>query len=173
MKPVVYVSRAFSYVEVMATVIVVGIASAVVIPTLGDTTQTQLTKAAELLVADLAFAQVESISHSDDPRAMVFDTANGRYYIAAMSDTATPIINPVTKGNYEVRWGSNRAHALSAVSFGTISADGDDILGFRQYGQLDQTENATIEIRAGGNQITITLDAITGESTIGSVTAIP
>lgn len=166
-------SRAFTYVELMATVVVVGIASAMVIPTMGDTTQTQLIKAADLLVADLAYAQVESISHSDDPRVVVFDAANKRYYIAASSDTTTPIINPVTKGNYDVTWGAGRAHALTALSFGTISADGDSILGFKQYGQLDQTENATIALQAGVNQLTITVDAINGEASIGLITAIP
>lgn len=164
---------AFTYVEVMATVIVIGIASAMVIPTMGDTAQTQLVKATELLVADLAYAQVESISHSDDPRVMVFDTAAKRYFIAATSDTTTPIINTVTKGNYEVTWGQARAHVLTAVTFGAISADGDSIIGFGQYGQLDQTEDATIVLVAGTNQITVTLDAITGEASIGTITAVP
>ena len=157
----------------MVTVMVIGIAAAIVVPTIGDTSQTQLKNAADLLVADLAYGQVESISHSDDPRVVVFDPGNRRYYLAAASDTGTPIENPTSKSPYEVVWGQGRAQMLNAVIFGAISVDGDNIIGFGQYGQLDQTLDATINLEAGTNELTITLDAITGEAIISDITEIP
>ena len=66
----------FTLVEVLIVVMVIGIAAVVALPMLGDSHGTRLAAAARLLMADLAFAQVESIAHPDDPCVIVFDQAN-------------------------------------------------------------------------------------------------
>ena len=153
----------------MIIVVVVGIAAALAVPMLGDTSVSKLRAAAQLLAADIAFAQVDSVAHGDDPRVIVFDTATATYHIAAASDTATPITNAVGNLPYIVTFGDGRAHQLGGVTIQSVSLDGDNELGFGIYGNTDQTTDATITLAAGGHTVTVTVDPSTGEATIGNI----
>ena len=150
-------------------VVVLGIAMAMVIPMLRGTDGSQLKAAAQLLAADIAFAQVDSVAHGDDPRVIVFDLAAGSYHIAASSTPATPINNPVGNQPYVTTFGTGRAHQLKAVTIQSVSVGGDNQLGFGIYGNTDQTTDATVTLAAGGHTMTVTIEASTGEATIGSI----
>lgn len=163
-------SRAgFSLVELLIVVTILGIAAAMVVPSLGNTAPTRLRGAAQLLAADLAYAQIESLSHGDDPRVVVFDIDAETYHIAAVSDTATPIANPIGGTPYLVEYGTGRAAHLPDVTIDSVSLDGDTQLGFGIYGQTDQTTDATITLAAGVSRITLTVDPSTGDVTIGDI----
>ena len=153
----------------MIVVMILGIAAALVAPVLGDTAPTRLRGAAQLLAADLAYAQIESLSHGDDPRVVVFDTTANTYHIAATSDTTTPITNPIGGAPYRVDYGAGRAAHLADVTISAVSLDGDTQLGFGIYGQTDQTTDATITLAAGSSTMTLTVDPSTGEVTIGDI----
>lgn len=159
----------FTITEVIVMVAVLSIASAMVVPAFRDQNTTQLRSAAKLLAADLDAAKVESLTHGDDPRLVVFDTTNHTYHIAAASDPATPITNPVGRQPYLVDFGVGRAAALGMVEIDRVDLDGDDELGFGLYGQLDQTAPATITLSARDATITLTIDPATGEATIGPI----
>ena len=159
----------FTFVEVLIVVLIMGIAAALTVPMFGQTDATRLRAAANLLVADLGYAQVESISHGDDPRLVVFDQDNGSYRIAAVSDPDTPITNPAGNQPYVMTFGTGRAHELAGVSIQGHALDGDDRLQFGIYGQLDQTDPATITLASGGASITITLDPTSGEASVGAI----
>ena len=161
--------RAFTFIEMMIVITIILILGALVTPMLGQTAATRLASAAQLLAADLAFAQVESISHGDDPRVVVFDQAGGNYRIAASSDPATPITNPIGNQPYQTTFGSGRARELDGVSIQGYSLDGDDTLGFGIYGELDQTTAATVTLASEGFTIVLTMDPVTGEASIGQV----
>ncbi len=150
-------------------VLIIGIMAAIAVPMIGDNNPTRLRAAAQIVAADLAYAQVESVSHGDDTRVVVFDTTNHAYHIAAASDTATPLTNPVGNLPYVLTFGVARASQATGVTIQSLSVGGDDELGFGVYGQLDQTTDATITLACGGHTITITLDATNGESTIGAI----
>lgn len=153
----------------MVVVLVTAIASAVVVAKLGSTVEMRLRSAATLLAADIEYAQVESIAHADDTRVIVFDTATATYSLAASSAPKTPINNPIGNVPYTVTFGKDRAVNLTGVTLQSISVGGDTQLGFGAYGQLDQTANATITLACGANTITVTVDAATGQASIGSV----
>lgn len=153
----------------MIVVTILGIAAAIVVPTLGNTAPTRLRGAAQLLAADLAYAQIESLSHGDDPRVIVFDTAANTYHIAATSDTTIPITNPIGGVPYLVDYGAGRAAHLADVTISAVSLDGDSELGFGIYGQTDQSTDATITLAAGTSSVTLTVDPSTGEVTIGDI----
>lgn len=159
----------FTLVELMTVVIVLGIAAALAVPMLGDTATSRLQGAASTLSADLAFAQVESLAHSEDTRVVVFDNPNDTYHIALSSDTATPITNPINKQPYLVDYGSGAAQSLTGVTISSYALDGDDELGFGVYGGLDQATAATITLACEGFTVTVTVDPNTGESTIGAI----
>ncbi len=156
-------------IEIMVVVTVLSIASALVLPMFRDQGATQLRSAAKLLAADLDAAKVESLTHGDDPRVVVFNTTTHTYHLAAASDPTTPITNPFDRKPYAVTFGTGRAAALGMVDIQSVSLDGDDELGFGLYGQLDQTTPATITLAADDATLTLTLDPDTGETTIGPI----
>ena len=163
----------FTLMEFLIVVVILGIIGALVLPMWRDSASTQLRSAAEILMADLAYAQMDSIAHTEDTRVVVFDTNNGRYWIAPGSTTNTPVTNPTDKNEYRVTFGEGRAGSLNQVGIDAVSVGGDTKLGFGGYGQLDQTTNASITLSAGtgANQrkITITVDATTGEAAAGEI----
>ena len=105
----------------------------------------------------------------DDLAVVVFDTATNTYHIARSSNTATPITDPISKQPYTVTFGSGANAHLAGVSIQSVSLDGDDQLKFGVYGELDQTTAATITLAAGNSTITITVDPVTGEATVGNI----
>ena len=156
-------------IELLVTVACIAVAAAIVLPVFGDGASAQLRAAAELLVADLEYAQSESIGHADDPRLVVFDIASNRYHIAPKSQPAVPLGDPVTNFSYVTTYGSQRAAALPRVKLSGYSLGGDNRLGFGGVGQLDQTTPATITLSAGTRTLTVTLDPVTGEASVGQM----
>ena len=159
----------FTLVEIIIVIMVLAIAAALAVPMIGDTSSDKLRGAASMLVADIGFAQVESIAHGDDLRLLVFDNPNDTYHIAAAGDTATPITNPINKLPYLRDYGSGTADSLTGVTIDSYSLGGDDELGFNVYGALDQATDATITLGCKGFSVTVTVDAETGEGVIGAI----
>ena len=153
----------------MIVLVILSILVVLAIPSFGDTDVSRLQAAANLLAADLAAAQFESIAHGDDLRVVVFDTTNHRYHVAASSDTATPITNPGDNLPYLVEYGAGRAGSLAGVTISGLSVGGDDQLQFGVYGELDQSTAATITLSSGGLSVTITIDPVSGDTAIGNI----
>ncbi len=161
--------HAFTLIEVMIVVVVLAILAALAAPMFGQAHETTLRTAAQLLAADLAYAQIESIAHGDDPRIVTFDSVAHRYFIAAQSAPATPITNPVGNVPYEVVFGQGRAATMAGVTIQGYALNGDAVLGFGLYGQTDQSDVATITLALLGRSVTVSVDPISGEATVGSV----
>jgi Tfp pilus assembly protein FimT len=153
----------------MIVVLILAIAAALATPLLGTTRVTRLRGAADMLAADLAFAQIESITHADDPCVVVLDSTHHRYHIAKSSAPDTPIANPVGNQSYEVTFGQERAAPFNGVTVQSYSLGGDDRIQFGKYGQLDQATAATITLACEGNTLTLVIDPILGEATVASV----
>ncbi len=162
-------TAAFTFIEVVVVVVIVLAIGALVIPMVGGMASSRLRAAADLLVADLCYAQMQSIAHPDDLRVVVFDANAGRYLIAPASDTGTPVTNPVDRMPWVVTFGDGRAGQLEGVWMSNLDVGGDGELGFDMYGQLDQTTPATVTLSAGGRSVTITIDPTTGEPTVGDL----
>ncbi len=159
----------FTLIEMLIVVSIIAIAAALVVPMLGDTSASKLRGAAGMLVADVSFAQIETVAHGDDKRMMVFDNENDRYHIAAESDTTMPITNPINGQAYLIDYGTGTTTSLEGVTINGYSLNGDNLLGFDVYGGLDQATDATITLGCEGASITITIDAETGEGMIGAI----
>lgn len=159
----------FTLIELMIVMLVLAIAAALAVPMLGSTAVNKLKGAASMLVADLAYAQIESVAHGDDRRLLVFDNPNDTYHIAAASDPATPITHPITQQPYLIDFGSGQAESLVGVTLDSYNLNGDDRLGFDIYGSLDQPTDATITLGCEGLTVTITAGANTGETVIGAI----
>jgi len=159
----------FTFIEVMIVVATLAIIATLVLPMVTSTETARLRAAARLLVADIEYAQIESMAHGDDPRILVLDAANDAYRIATVSAPDVPITSSLGSTPYETVFGADRAACLTGVTISGFSLDGDDRLGFGRYGSLDQLTPATITLACGGRTITITIDTDTGEATVGPV----
>jgi len=161
-------------IELMIVVAVLGIIGAMAVPMFSATDATRLTSAASVLAADIDAARAESIAHSDDTRLIVFDNNDLTWHLAAASDTTTPINHADTGLPYSRTLGTSALQQLQGVTIesydlDTASETNDNKLGFGIYGQTDQTRDATITLRSGQNRLTLTVNASTGEVTIGQV----
>lgn len=152
--------------ELLIVVVLVAITAALALPRMGDTRATRLREATRLLIADLAFAQVESIAHGDDPCVVTFDQANASYTIARSSAPGTPITEPATNTPYVTQFGAGRAAALAGVTIQSYSLGGDNQVAFGMFGQIDQTTAATITLQGGTMTMTVQIDAASGETSV-------
>jgi prepilin-type N-terminal cleavage/methylation domain-containing protein len=157
---------AFTLIELMIVLVILAIVAAVVLPMTGTTAATQLIGAGRLLVADIQYAQHESITHPDDPCLLKVDQPGNRYWIAKVSAADTPIADPASKGQFLVAFGSGRASALAGVTMRSYSLGGDTELRFDGFGQPDQTTTATIVLTCGGATLTVSVDPISGEVSV-------
>lgn len=162
-------SAGLSLIELLIVVAILIVVAGLAMPMLGQTTTDRLAAAARLLAADLDFARVESIAHGDNPRVVVFNTATQSWHIAAASDPTTPITNPVGNIPYSTTFGVGRAAQLAGVTIQSVTVGGDNQLGFGIYGQLDQTTTAAITLACNSRTVTISIDPISGEPSIGAV----
>lgn len=160
--------------ELMIVVAVLAIAGAIALPMFSSTDATRLAAAARVLAADIDAARAESIAHGEDLRHLVFDNDNLTWHIAPASDTATPISHPDTGRPYTRTLGTRDLKQLEGVTINSYALDtasetNDNKLGFGLYGQLDQSADATITLSAGAATLTLTINATSGEVTIGQV----
>jgi len=161
-----YGVRAFTLVELLIVIVLVAIAATLALPMMGDSGATRLPAAARLLLADLAFAQVQSISHADDPCVVIFDSASDTYTLEKSSTPGTPMTDSITGQPYVTHFGSGRASEMADVSIQGYSLGGDDRVSFGMYGELDQTTTATITLKAGALTTIIQIDPDSGEAVV-------
>lgn len=161
-------------IEIMIVVAVLGIIGAVALPMFAGNDATRLRSAANVLAADLDAARAESIAHGEDLRFVVFDADGVTWHIAPASDTTTPINHtdsglPYTRTLGEKELKQLLGVTITAYSLDTASETNDDKLGFGLYGQTDQASDATITLSSGGSNLNLTINATTGEVTIGDI----
>ena len=161
--------RGLTLIEIMVTLTCMAIAAVIIMPAMGDRAPEQLRGAAQILIADLEFAQSQSMSHGDDPRMLAVDADKAGYRIVARSAPTTPVTNPVGGDTYVTRFGLGRATGLNGVRVSAYSLGGDDKLGYAVLGQLDQTAPASITLQCGARKVVVTIDPTTGEATAGAV----
>lgn len=147
-------------------VAVIGIVSAVVLPKLRTPDRSKARGAAQMLAADLAFAQAATLTDAEDPCVVVFDLDAESYHLARASDPATPITDPIRKQPYVTAYGSGRAAHLEGVTLVSASVGGDGQLAFQPYGNLDQATPAVVVVESGGLTMSVSVDPDTGESTL-------
>lgn len=164
-----YLASAFTYAELMVVIVIMAIAGTMVMGNYSSVNSTILRDAAKTLVADIEYAQVQSMAHGDDTRVLVFDTVNNLYRLAANSDQSTPLTNPVGKTPYQETFGAGRLSHLKGVQLSSVDLNGDSVLGFSVLGNIDQASDAKITLSKGSMSIDITINASTGMTSISDL----
>lgn len=73
-------SGAYTLAEMLVTIVVIGIAAALVIPTMGEAGVLRIQAAVRTLVSDLSFAQTDALAYQQR-RAVIFDEETNTYTV--------------------------------------------------------------------------------------------
>jgi type II secretory pathway pseudopilin PulG len=151
---------AFSLVELLVILIIIGIISAMAIPRFSESIGTQrIEAAARRVAADLALARSRAKMSSADV-SVLFTIAADNYTLPAIEDIdhpARPYTVNLADPPYEV--------SISAADFG-----GDAEIIFDGYGEPDSGGSVTVSL--GDRLRTISVDADPGRPTISESTVI-
>ncbi len=173
----------FTLVEILAVVVILGIASAIIVPQINSRDDLKASAAARTIIADLIYAQNLAIS-TQTKTYVRFDVANNRYSLVTSPTSAsgtfgTPVNHPLTQTSYVTQFGAT-ARGWETVKLDTVTMNGLDpsyrpefTVGFDEIGtpyvfcydvNLDnELYNGTIVVKSGTYPKTITIQAATGE----------
>jgi prepilin-type N-terminal cleavage/methylation domain-containing protein len=163
-------SRAFTLVEILVVIIILGIASAVIIPQIGSRDDLKASAAARVVMADLVYAQNRAISQQR-PQYVSF---SAQQYLLSESTGLAAITHPVTKNPYTITFNADNA-TVDDASLSSWSIGGANVLGFDELGapfKFDGVSTTTlgaaaqIVVQAGDKQLTIQVEPFTGETTV-------
>jgi Tfp pilus assembly protein FimT len=157
---------AFTLLELLVVIACVAIAGLLVVPMAGNTESSRVKAAGRLLVSDLQFAQMRAMGNGLEGCMVVFTPHQSRYHLATRLDVDAPITHPADQQPYVNQFGLGRAGHLKGVSITSVSAGGDQQLGFTTLGALDQGTAATIDLQCGSARLRITLNPTTGDARI-------
>lgn len=169
-------SRGFTLVEILCVLVILGIASAMIIPQLGSRDDLVVSSAARVMMADLIYAQNRAIA----TQQRQFVQFTGQQYTVMTrptdSDPLAAITHPITKENYALTFGTP-ASGLTNVTLTSVSFGGPSIVGFDELGSpfaLDAGPNTitplaapgTIVLTCGAASLTVSIEPYTGELTV-------
>lgn len=85
-------SGGFTLIELLITVVILGIAGALVIPAMGETGIIRVQGAVRMVVADLTFAQADAVAFQER-RAVVFNVNDSTYAVIAVPGSSLDVAN--------------------------------------------------------------------------------
>ncbi|MDF1810046.1 MAG: type II secretion system protein [Phycisphaerales bacterium] len=84
------VRNAYTLIEVLVVVTILGIAGAVVAPSLGQAGALRIQAAVRMIVSDITFAQMDALGYQEQ-RAIVFDVDNNGYTLIQVNGTSIDV----------------------------------------------------------------------------------
>jgi prepilin-type N-terminal cleavage/methylation domain-containing protein len=169
--------RAFTLVEVLTVVLILGIASAIIIPQLGSRDDLKLRAAARTLVADLMYAQNLSIAtQKEHGVSLVLVNGVPVGYAVKLRGTGETINHPIDKGPYVRKLGTPDAPRQMREVKITSAQLADRLLAFDSLGAplLVEEGAATpisqpLQLRLGGGDapsLIVAVEPYTGDVTV-------
>ncbi len=151
-------NRAFTLIELMIVVVIIGIAAAMAVPMVSSASSFQIRSAANVVAADLEYAKSMSISRGRS-YSVVFNTTTKSYQIQDPNGTA--VAPPGRKATVQFGEGTQLSNvAISDVSFSSDKVT-FDYLGSPNAG-------GTVQLQAGGMTKTVTVEPVTGFITVSN-----
>ena len=166
--------RAFTLVEILCVIVILGIASALIIPQIGTRDDLKAAAAARLVISDLMYAQNLAISKQ---RKHYVQFTGQQYTLLSRNADADPLVaitHPVNKDNYVVAFSTNRP-GMEGVTINSINFGGPTIIGFDDLGSpfsydgttvAALTAAAEIEVKSGDFTLTVKVEPFTGDTSV-------
>jgi prepilin-type N-terminal cleavage/methylation domain-containing protein len=179
---------AFTLIEILCVVVILGIAAAIVVPQVGNRDDLNVSAAARTVLADLIYAQNLAIS-SQQTVYVAFDTVGQTYCITTTPPASVPpafnlaVTNPTTGMNYVGYFYTPTAAAGQApevIPSSTLTSanfSGTTVLAFMDTGTpqsfststrvgTNLTTSGAITVTSGVCSLTIYIEPGTGEMTV-------
>ncbi|MFN0133562.1 MAG: Tfp pilus assembly protein FimT/FimU [Phycisphaerales bacterium] len=159
--------KAYTLIEVLIVVTLLGIASAVVIPSIGSSDALKIQSAVRAIVADINAAQSDALA-TQRGRAIVFDTANNKYQIIEVNGAVLDPVNDLIREVRLVQGTNGLTGTIAAADFGGTNTLVFDELGGPVTGPGSSTPSAggTITLSGFGSTFVLTVEAYTGRATV-------
>lgn len=167
-------TRAFTLLELLAVVAILGIAAAMLIPSMSQTGILRVQAAVRTIISDITFAQSDAVAFQER-RAIIFDAENSIYRLVLVpGNTIDPDLNTMYDpsrpgGRYVVNF--NDA-VFGGARITGVNFDGSNTLIFDALGgpvadaaSDDPGAGGTITVEGSGSVFQITIEAFTGRVT--------
>lgn len=169
----------FTLIEILAVVVILGIASAIVIPQIGSNGDLKATAGARIVMADLIYAQNRAIA-TQTWNYLKFDVAGNSYSVldrVPMGGGDRIITHPVNQGPYTAQFAAGQLANISIQSAVFNGVDAafrpEHTVAFDELGtpwvycyhtnQVNEMLDGTIVLRSGQFTVTVTIERYTGE----------
>jgi prepilin-type N-terminal cleavage/methylation domain-containing protein len=167
--------RAFTLVEVLIVVVIIGIAAAIIVPQISHRDDLKAAAAARVVVGDLLYAQNLAITRQE-AHYLVFNVSNQTYQLVKASAMTAPLTHPVTRQPYVEKFGAvggtaglRTATLLSATFAGSGSPT--TTVGFDELGTPvvpgsggdEALSTGAIQLQSGSFKLQVTLEPYTGQ----------
>ena len=157
-------AKAFTLVEVLAVVVIIGLAGAVVVPSLLRRGTLEVQAAGRMLVSDILIAQNEAIA-AQVPRQLIFEPAQNRYRLtdeAGNTLSATWISGGAE--NYIVDFDTDTRFAGVNLAAPVFGGTAPPTLRFDALG--GPVNGGTVDLVSGNFRYRVTVAPFTGRVTI-------
>jgi len=171
-------SRAFTLVEILVCVVILGISAAVIVPSISDRDDLKVAAASRVVMADLMYAQNRAIT-TQSRHYVIFNTTSATrgYQLVTSMTPLVAVTHPLTKqSSYSVAFGPGGTSGLTDIALTSASFEGKTTLAFDELGvpyyydpvantttALSTTNGSTIRLTSGKFSMTITIGPYTGE----------
>ncbi len=145
---------AFTLVDTLMTVAVLGIVAGLSLSSMAPTDRTRVLSAATLFASDIEHARALSLIAPDNP-AVVRSAADGASYWIARNGSTETEIPPAAGRKFRVAFGQSPAEGLKGVSVrlvsgGAVPANGGGIIILDGFGRLaGASVDAVFELKSG------------------------
>jgi prepilin-type N-terminal cleavage/methylation domain-containing protein len=161
--------RAYTLIELLLVVALLGIASALVVPQVGSTDVLRVQSTVRAIVADINFAQSDALARQRG-RAVMFDIQNNAYAVVEVplyGATLYPGTDTILSTDLK------NARKFHDSRIESVNFDGGSVLVFDEMGGTVTAPNSntpsaggSVVISGSGERFQITVEAYTGRVTV-------
>jgi len=162
----------FTLVEILCVVVIIGIAAAIVVPSIGSRDDLRAASMARVVMADLIYAQNRAVS-MQKVQYIRFNKTTQIYEVLDSIGPDVLVTHPVEQKPFQVKLSNGRTDDLRFVKLDTINFDGKTVMAFDELGTPLSVDTATstkspmvsgsIVLDSGGYKLTISIEPYSGE----------
>jgi prepilin-type N-terminal cleavage/methylation domain-containing protein len=167
--------RGFTLIEIIVVVIVLGIASAIIVPQISSRDDLDASSAARTVMSDLLYAQNRAIA-TQQYHYVVFNLATQDYSLYSGTPTAptTLLTHPVYLNNYTMTFNS-ATNNVGDVTLSSVSFNGQTTIAFDPLGvpysynsgvNTALSGTGTVQLTCGAYSLTLSVAQDTGDVTV-------